>query len=172
MTRAKKRQEQRAQEDELKRKKFEAQGFTFSTQEYREKRNLTNRKCGCTTSEEEKLERQASIEAALKVYRRTLPILLNRLSKIKDPRQPKKVKHSLTVLMLYGMLMFIYQQSSLRNANKEMSTAIFFENMRAMFPDFETMPHADTLSRLLERIKVEEIEAIAKRCIYSRLVST
>jgi len=30
--------------------------------------------------------------------------------------------------------------------------------MNAMFPDFETMPHADTLSRLLERINVEEIE--------------
>ena len=39
-----------------------------------------------------------------------------------------------------------------------MSTAIFFENMKAMFPEFETMPHADTLSRLLERIKVDEIE--------------
>lgn len=54
--------------------------------------------------------------------------------------------------------MFVYQRSSLRDANKEMSTAIFFKNMQAMFPDFETMPHADTLSRLLERIKVEEIE--------------
>ncbi|OLN26631.1 hypothetical protein DSOL_4913 [Desulfosporosinus metallidurans] len=60
--------------------------------------------------------------------------------------------------MIYGILMFVYQQPSLRNANKEMSTAIFFKNMKAMFPDFETMPHADTLSRLLERIKVEEIE--------------
>ncbi|MDD4434252.1 MAG: transposase family protein [Parabacteroides sp.] len=158
MTRAEKRQEKRSQEDELKRKKYEAQGFTFSTQEYHEKRAISNRKCGYETPEEEKFERQASVEAALKVYRRTLPILLNRLSKIKDPRQPKKVKHSLTVLMIYGMLMFIYQQSSLRNANKEMSTAIFFKNMKTMFPDFETIPHADTLSRLLERIKVEEIE--------------
>ncbi|MFZ3131330.1 MAG: hypothetical protein WA125_09575 [Desulfosporosinus sp.] len=39
-----------------------------------------------------------------------------------------------------------------------MSTAIFFKNMNGMIPDFETMPHADTLSRILERIKVEEIE--------------
>jgi len=54
--------------------------------------------------------------------------------------------------------MFIYQQTSLRNANKEMSSAIFFKNMQAMFPDFITMPHADTLSRLLERINVDEIE--------------
>lgn len=158
MTRAEKRQEKRAQEDELKRKTFEAQGFTVSTQVYQEKRVITNRKRGYETPEDEKLDRQTCVEAALKVYQRTLPILLKRLSKINDPRQPKKLKHSLTVLMLYGILMFVYQQSSLRNANREMSTAIFFKNMQAMFPDFETMPHADTLGRLLERLKVEEIE--------------
>ena len=158
MTRTEKRQEERAQEDELKRKKFEAKGFTLSTQVYHEKRTIANRKCGYETPEDEKLERQKTVDDALRVYRRTLPILLNRLSKISDPRQPKKVKHSLTVLMIYGILMFVYQRPSLRDANKEMSTAIFFKNMNAMFPDFETMPHADTLSRLLERINVEEIE--------------
>jgi len=158
MTRPEKRQEKRVQEEERKRKELEAKGFTFSRLAYHEKRNIGNKKCSYETPEEEELARQESAEAALKVYRRTLPILLKRLTKIDDPRQPKKLKHSLTVLMIYGILMFVYRQSSLRNANKEMSTAIFFENMKAMFPDFETMPHADTLSRLLERIKVEEIE--------------
>jgi len=158
MTRAEKRQEKRDLENELKRKKFEAQGFTLSTQDYYKKRNIANRKSGYETPEEEELDRQTTADAALKVYRRTLPILLKRLSKINDPREPKKIKHSLTVLMIYGILMFICQQSSLRNANKEMSTAIFFKNMQAMFPDFKTLPHADTLSRLLERINVGEIE--------------
>ena len=158
MTRAEKRQEKRDLENELKRKKFEAQGFTLSTQDYYKKRNIANRKSGYETPEEEELDRQTTADAALKVYRRTLPILLKRLSKINDPREPKKIKHSLTVLMIYGIMMFICQQSSLRNANKEMSTAIFFKNMQAMFPDFKTMPHADTLSRLLERINVGEIE--------------
>src|SRR5665648_589623 len=157
MTRSEIRQEKRAQEDKLKRKKLEAQGFTFSTQVYQEKRVIANRKSGYEIPEDEKLDRQTSVEAALKVYQRTLPILLRRLSKINDPRQPKKVKHSITVLMTYGILMFVYQRSSLRDANKEMSTAIFFKNMQAMFPDFKTMPHADTLSRLLERINVGEI---------------
>lgn len=171
MTRTEKRQEKRAQEQELKRKALEAKGFTLSRQEYREKRNLANRKCGYNTPEDEKSDRQVSAEAALKVYRRMLPILLKRLNKIKDPRQPKKVKHSLTVLMIYGIFMFVYQKSSLRNANKEMSTAIFFENMRAMFPEFETMPHADTLSRLLEKIKVEEIEESMLE-LFEQLVKT
>ena len=158
MTRPEKRQEKRSQEQDVKRRKLEAQGFTISSHEYHGKRTIANRKSGYDTPEDEKLDRQLSVEAALKVYRRTLPILLKRLSKINDPRQPRKIKHSLTVLMIYGILMFVYQMSSLRDANKEMSTAIFFKNMNAMFPDFETMPHADTLSRLLERINVEEIE--------------
>lgn len=158
MNRSEKRQARRAQEEALRTKKLEAKGFKITgVDQYREKGHIANRKSDYETPEEEKSDRQNSVEAALKVYRKTLPILLKRLSKLEDPRQPKKIKHSLTVLMIYGILMFVYQQSSLRNA-KEMSTAIFFENMKAMFPDFETMPHADTLSRLLERIKVEEIE--------------
>ena len=39
--------------------------------------------------------------------RRMLPVLLKRLSKIPDPRNPKKTKHKLTVLMLYGLLAFV-----------------------------------------------------------------
>lgn len=32
------------------------------------------------------------------------------------------------------------------------------DNVKAMFPELETLPHADTLARLLERIEVEEIQ--------------
>lgn len=158
MNRTEKRQEQREREKELKVKKLEAQGFVVSKIVYGKKRNISNRKNSHTTPEEEKADKQETAEAALKVHKKMLPILLKRLSKIKDPRQPGKIKHSLTVLMIYGILMFVYNMSSLRNCNKEMSTAIFFENMRAMFPEFETMPHADTLTRLLEKIEVSQIE--------------
>lgn len=158
MNRTGKRQKEREYEKELKRKELESKGFTISRLEYRKKRNIANKKCSSNTIEEENADRQQTTEAALKVYRRILPVLLKRLSKIKDLRQTKKTKHSLTVLMVYGIIMFVYNVSSLRNANKEMSSPIFFHNMRVMFPEFETMPHSDTLSRLLEKIKVEEIE--------------
>lgn len=122
------------------------------------KRIIANRKCSYATPDEEKADRQMIAEETLKVYRKVLPVLLKRLSKIKDPRQPKKIKHKLTVLMIYGILMFVFTRTSLRNANKEISSAIFFENMKAMFPELETLPHADTLKRLLEEINVQEIE--------------
>ncbi len=158
MNRTEKRQEKRELKKEIKRKELESKGFIVSREEYRKKRNISNKKCGHKTIEEEKADRQETVEASLKVYRRTLPILLKRLGKIKDPRQIKKTKHNLTVLMIYGILMFVYNVSSLRNANKKISSAIFFDNMMTMFPEFKTMPHSDTLSRLLEKIKVDEIE--------------
>ena len=126
MNRSQKRQEKREQEKELRVKKLESQGFIVSRIGYREKRNISNRKSAYTTAEEEKADKQEIAEATLKVHRKMLPILLKRLSKIKDPRQPKKTKHSLTVLMIYGILMFVYNMSSLRNCNKEMSIQYFF----------------------------------------------
>lgn len=86
-------------EQELKLKALEAQGFTVSREDYREKRNLANRKCSSKTPEDEKLDRKVSVEAALKVYQRMLPVLLERLNKIKDPRQPKKVKHRKQIIL-------------------------------------------------------------------------
>ena len=69
MTRTEKRQEERAQEQALKMKELEAKGFNFvGSEEYQEKRAIANRKCGYETPEEEKLDRQTSVEAALKVY--------------------------------------------------------------------------------------------------------
>jgi hypothetical protein len=159
MNRLEKRQKKREQEKEIKRKALESKGFIASREEYRKNRNIANKKCSYKTTDGEKADRQETAEAALKVYRRMLPILLKGLSKIKDPRQTKKTKHSLTVLMIYGILMFVYNVSSLRNANKEMSLPIFFHNMKSMFPEFQTMPHSDTLSRFLEKINVEEIES-------------
>jgi hypothetical protein len=35
--------------------------------------------------------------------------LLKRLSKVADPRQPRKIRHKLTVLMIYGILCFAFQ---------------------------------------------------------------
>jgi hypothetical protein len=107
---------------------------------------------------EEYEDRQRSTEEALKVYRRLLPTLLRRMSHIPDLRKPGKVKHQKTVLMVYGILMFVFQMSSRRDANKTMSQPIFMENMRMMFPEWETLPHADTLNRFLERTDVNTIQ--------------
>lgn len=126
--------------------------------ERKKKPALPNRKSGAKTSQEELAERQDTAQRAAIVYRQILPGLLVKLSRIKDPRDPKKVKHKMTVLMVYGILLFVFQIGSRREANRTLSLAIFHENLNAIFPELESLPHADTLARLLERINVSEIQ--------------
>lgn len=87
-----------------------------------------------------------------------MPELLKRLDRIPDPRNPKKLKHRLTVLMLYGILVFVFQYSSRREANGETTRPMFEHNLRLLFPQLDDLPHADTLFRLLCRIDVSQIE--------------
>jgi len=84
---------------------------------------------------------------------------LKRLGKIKDPRNPKAIKHKLAVLLMYGILAFVFQMSSRREANRRMSLPMFQENLRLLFPELESLPHQDTINRLLSGIEVDEIEA-------------
>ena len=92
------------------------------------------------------------------VLRRELPRLLERLGKIPDLRNPRRCRHKLTVLLLYGLLMFVFQFASRREVNLEMTRAQFKANLRLLFPELETLPHADTLFRLLRDIDVQSIE--------------
>ena len=65
--------------------------------------------------------RQAAATDQMRILKSQLPGLLKGLSKIKDPRNPKKVKHKLKALLIYGILMFVFQISSRREANREMT---------------------------------------------------
>jgi len=54
--------------------------------------------------------------------------------------------------------MFVYQFSSRREVNKKMAMPQFQANLQTLFPELESLPHADTLCRLLEKIDVSQIE--------------
>ena len=92
------------------------------------------------------------------IIKAQLPKLLAQLKKIPDPRNPKKLKYKLTMLMLYGILMFVFHVSSRRQANKKLTHPMFKENLRLIFPELDDIPHADTLFRLLSNINPDDIE--------------
>ncbi len=119
---------------------------------------IVNGKCSFKNAEEEKAARLDAVTQQIKVYRFLLPILLKRFSKIKDPRSPKKIKHKMTVLLIYGILCFAFQMSSRRAATRNMTRPMFMKNLRRLFPELEDLPHNDTLARLLDKIDVNEIE--------------
>jgi len=118
----------------------------------------SNRKSPFTSPEEERTARHEAVTGLMLIMRRMLPVLLGRLGKIPDPRNPQKLKHRLTVLMIYGILVFVFQYASRRAANGEITRPMFEQNLRVLFPELENLPHADTLFRLLCRIDVGQIE--------------
>ena len=67
------------------------------------------------------------------------------------------------MLLLYGILVFVQQMGSRREVNLSMDR-IKFENLQNMFPELETMPHADTLARFLEVTVVEDIQKCKLKC--------
>jgi hypothetical protein len=178
-------------EAQLRQRKEEKKARQQAVRELRERRaalglkplprvSLGNGKSEWLTVEAEQQARQAAVEEQLRVYRSVLPTLLKRLGKIRDPRNPKTLRHKLTVLMLYGILTFVFHLASRREANRRMSLPMFQQNLRLLFPELDSLPHQDTLNRLLVRLEVEEIEAtlialiqrfIRKKKFYRYLVS-
>ena len=120
--------------------------------------SLPNRKSRLKDVSEELMVVQTETEDKINVINQLLPGLLEKLSRIPDPRNPKKVKHTMAVLMAYGIFMFVFQMESRRECNIEMTKPILLENLQALFPDLKDMPHQSTLGRLLETIQVDQIE--------------
>lgn len=154
--------ERKIQERKTREAKIEEQikNGTIIRVTYEEKKKkpaIPNRLSPFTTSEEELKDRQETVEKAVMVYYRMLSDLLPKLSRIQDPRKPGKIKHKMKVLIIYGILMSMYQIGSRRKANQTISRPVFFDNLKTMFPELETMPHADTLARLLEKLEASQI---------------
>jgi len=136
------------------REKQQAQGLKAPV-----KAAIPNHKSQYATVQEEKYARQEATTEQMRVFQAQLPVLLKRFSKIKDPRNPKKTKHKLTMLLIYGIMTFVLQMSSRREANREMTRPQFKENLKLLFPQLEDLPHNDSLMRLLARIEISEIES-------------
>ncbi|MEO8402220.1 MAG: transposase family protein [Gammaproteobacteria bacterium] len=117
-----------------------------------------NAKRSYQTVEEDKVARQDILAEQIKVWRRTLPPLLKKLSCIPDPRRPKSIKHKMVVLMIFGLLAFVFRLSSRREMNRELTGAVINHHLQKIFPELNSIPHADTLARLLKKINVRDIE--------------
>jgi len=120
--------------------------------------SVPNRVSGYASVDEERAEREEVLAWFVDTIRPPLPALMKSLSAIDDYRNPKKVTHQLTMVLFYGILCFIRHTSSRRQANRELTGPVLLEYLRELFPEMESIPHQDTLNRILSRIEVEEIQ--------------
>ena len=96
--------------------------------------------------------------AFIDAVRPQLPALMQALKKIKDPRDAKKIEHQSALVLFYGMLCFVLQASSRREANRELSGPVLLEHLQQYFPELDKIPHQDTVNRLLGMIEVEKLQ--------------
>jgi hypothetical protein len=119
-----------------------------------------NRKCEHETIEEAQTERAELVAAQLKTWRSLLPGLVCKFAKLPDKRNPEGLKHKVTVLMLFGLFAFILRLKSHREMNTELTGPVIFEQLRSIFPELKTIPHADTLARYLKNLNPQLIETL------------
>jgi hypothetical protein len=119
------------------------------------KKAQANRKGGSTPTPESEAEMVSMYSRLLIIL---LPGLMIRLSSIDDPREKNKCDHTLPTLILYGIVMFLAFIPSRRAANREIGRESAFAVLTEIIPEIESIPHADTLSRLLKRIDVDKLE--------------
>lgn len=135
------------------RSKQEAEGMVIPL-----KPSSPNRKSQYNNVEEEEAVRQFAATEQARIFQSQLPGLLKTISKIKDLRNPKKIKYNLDLLIMYGILTFVYQMASRREANREITLPQFMESLNLLFPNLDSIPHNDTLKRVLSVIEVDLIE--------------
>lgn len=126
---------------------------------------LPNRKSAYANSEQERADRQAAAQAQLPVWRAQLPALMEKFTQIPDPRRPGSVRHKLVVVMTFALFLFVFNYGSRREANRELTRPTFWETFREVFPEIGSIPHMDTVNRLLEKIPPEELEMVLLQTI-------
>lgn len=122
--------------------------------------SVPNRKADEKTVEQELENRANTALEQINIMRTLLATIVKQVANIPDKRNAKTIKHKLSTLMLYGILCFVFQMSSRREANRQMTTQQFKETLHECFPEIESMPHNDTLKRVLDDIDVNKIEAL------------
>ena len=120
----------------------------------------SDKKSAFQSVEEEQASRADVMEAQVKAWRSMLPTLIKKFAKIPDYRRAGSVKHKTTVLLMFGLFGFVFKLSSRREMNRELTGPVIFEHLKKIFPEIDSIPHADTLARLLENTNPKDIEAM------------
>ena len=112
----------------------------------------TNGKSPYGSPEEEEQAREEAAAAQLAQWKAHLPALFAKMARIPDLRRPGSVRHRIPVLLFYGLLLFAFQYASRREANREATSPTLAQALQEVFPDLDSIPHFDTVERLLRGI--------------------
>jgi len=86
--------------------------------------------------------------------------IIEAFAKIPDPRNPQRVTHKLIVVLVFGVLLFLLRCPSRRAGNRELTEPKLWTTLQAAFPQLDSIPHMDTVARVLEEIPASEVEEV------------
>lgn len=121
---------------------------------------LPNRKSVYKSREQEQEDRQAALERQLLVWRSQLPQLMEKFAQLPDTRRPGSIRHKTVVLLTFALFLFVFEYTSRREANRELTRPSFWELFREVFPEIESIPHMDTVNRFLKKTDPAQLEEI------------
>jgi hypothetical protein len=122
------------------------------------RRALPNRKALTADPEADISARDRAAAQAARVYRHILPGIVSYLREVGDPRSPRGMKHDFAALMFHAVLMFSFGIGSRRRSNRELASRDAFDTLSAVFPELTSMPHADTVANMLERVDPDALQ--------------
>lgn len=96
------------------------------------------------------------------------PKFSNWLKEIRDPRNPKKIKYPLEVIMWSGLFLFILQLEARRQIHYSLGSEEGLENIKNSV-GFDKLPHGDTVRDALKKVPVEELEKLRLKLIRTLL---
>ena len=124
----------------------------------------TNTKAPYASVAEEEQAREEAAAAQLRIWRAHLPEIFEKMSRIADPRRPGSIRHQVAVLLFYGLLLFVFQYASRREANRGATTPALTAALQQVFPDLDlaSVPHFDTVERFLRTLPPDALEQILR----------
>jgi hypothetical protein len=105
------------------------------------------------------------LSSGISAWGTLIPGIIKDFSELKDPRRVASVKHQLAVIMMYGLLIFLFRFPSRKHANLELTEPLFCRNIQAIFPEIDSNPHGDTVANVLEKINPIDIQEIQIKMI-------
>jgi hypothetical protein len=123
---------------------------------------ITNTTSSLKTVEEEQKAREAATVEQVRILRDQRPLLLSKFAKIEDPHESEENKAQAYVSTTLRRPDLRFSQDispRIQQSNRTMTKPQFIENLRLMFPELESIPHHDTINRLLTDIEAVDIEA-------------
>ena len=131
--------------------------------------NAHNRKCASADINQEREGRQKSIAAYIKSTQYVFKKLVQFLKKLKDPRRLESLTHPLISLMLLMILSFCFSIKSRKEFNREMTAPQVIESCKAIMPQIDAAPHADTIARVLNQLDPKDVQRVQYQLIRTLL---